>query len=126
MKYLFYSISVTFDPSIRYTIWSILLGSTFSSITQYACIQTQAQRYMCVKDAKTAQKFVFSFFFFTTLFFLFIRVAWTNYIMNSVMLILFLFTGCLIYTKYNQCDPLRAKLISRPDQVKYELLIQIE
>jgi hypothetical protein len=44
--------SVSFDPSIRYTIWSILIGRTFSSTAQYACIQTQAQRFMCVKDTK--------------------------------------------------------------------------
>ncbi len=26
--------------------------------------------------------------------------------------------GCLLYAKYSQCDPLRAKIISRSDQVK--------
>jgi hypothetical protein len=35
-----------------------MLGSTFSSTAQYACIQTQAQRYMCVKDTKSAQKYL--------------------------------------------------------------------
>jgi hypothetical protein len=50
---------VTVDPSIRYTtIWSILIGSTFSTTAQYACIQTQIQRYMCVKDTKSAQKYL--------------------------------------------------------------------
>ncbi|CAF4097072.1 unnamed protein product [Adineta steineri] len=76
--------SVTIDPSVRYTIWSILIGSTFSSTAQYACIQTQAQRYMCVKDTKSAQ----------------------NY-MDELC---------------NECDPLRAKLISRPDQL-YPLFV---
>ncbi|CAF0891763.1 unnamed protein product [Adineta steineri] len=52
------SFSVTIDPSVRYTIWSILIGSTFSSTAQYACIQTQAQRYMCVKDTKPAQNYI--------------------------------------------------------------------
>ena len=33
------------------------------------------------------------------------------------------FVGCLLYAKYSQCDPLRAKIISRPDQVKYDLNI---
>ena len=50
------SSSFTFDPSIRYTIWSVLIGVIFSSTAQYACIQTQAQRYLCVKDTRAAQK----------------------------------------------------------------------
>jgi hypothetical protein len=61
IKYLKFNLkfilsSITIDPSIRYTIWSILLGTTISSTAQYACIQTQAQRYMCVKDTRAAQK----------------------------------------------------------------------
>ena len=54
----FDSISVTLDPTIRYTIWSIVIGRTFSSTAQHACIQTQAQRYMCVKDTNAARKYV--------------------------------------------------------------------
>ncbi|CAF1238617.1 unnamed protein product [Adineta ricciae] len=96
---------ITFDPSIRYTIWSILIGTTFSTTAQYACIQTQAQRYMCVRDTKTAQK-----------------VAWTNYIMNVIMQMLCLCVGCLLYAKYSQCDPLRAKIIARSDQM-YPLFV---
>ena len=43
-----------------------------------------------------------------------------NYIFSVIILILFLWVGCLLYAKYSQCDPLRANLISRPDQVKVE------
>ncbi|CAF4643576.1 unnamed protein product, partial [Rotaria sp. Silwood2] len=96
---------VTLDPSIRYTIWSILIGTTFSSTAQYACIQTQAQRYMCVKNTKSAQK-----------------VVWVHYGLNVFMQMIFLCAGCLIYAKYNQCDPLRAKSISRADQL-YPLFV---
>ncbi|CAF1577937.1 unnamed protein product [Adineta steineri] len=55
---------VNFDPSIRYTMWSIFIGVIFSSKAQYTYIQTQAQRYMSVKDTTSAEK-----------------VAWTNYVM---------------------------------------------
>ncbi|CAF0920665.1 unnamed protein product [Adineta ricciae] len=96
---------INFNPSIRYTIWSILIGHTFATIAQYACIQTQAQRYMCVKDTKAAQK-----------------VMWNAYIMNVIMYMFCIFIGCLLYAKYSQCDPLRAKLISRSDQM-YPLFI---
>ncbi|CAF1569751.1 unnamed protein product [Adineta steineri] len=49
---------VSLDPSIRYTMWSIFIGVIFSSTAQYACIQTQTQRYMCVKETKSAQKYL--------------------------------------------------------------------
>ncbi|CAF5155418.1 unnamed protein product, partial [Rotaria magnacalcarata] len=32
------------------------------------------------------------------------------------------FIGCIIYAKYNQCDPLRARRISKPDQL-YPLFV---
>ncbi|CAF1595316.1 unnamed protein product [Adineta steineri] len=86
---------VDFDPSIRYTMWNIFISVIFSSTAQYACIQTQAQRYMSGKDTKVAQK-----------------VVWTNYIMLVSMHILCLWVGCLLYNKYSQCDRLRTKIIS--------------
>ncbi len=46
------------------------------------------------------------------------RVAWINYVMNVIMQMLCACVGCLLYAKYSQCDPLLAKIISRPDQVK--------
>lgn len=46
------------------------------------------------------------------------RVAWVNFIMCAIMLCLCTTVGCLLYAKYHQCDPLRAKLISKPDQVR--------
>ncbi|CAF1421016.1 unnamed protein product [Adineta ricciae] len=96
---------IRLDLSIRYTFWSIFIGVIFSSTAQYACIQTQAQRYMCVKDTKTAQ-----------------RVAWTNYVMFLTIKMLCLCVGCLLYAKYSQCDPIRSKKISRPDQM-YPLFV---
>ncbi|CAF4374570.1 unnamed protein product, partial [Adineta steineri] len=38
------------------------------------------------------------------------------------MQMLCLCVGCLLYAKYSQCDPLRAKMISRPDQM-YPLFV---
>ena len=48
---------VSMDPSIRYTVWTIFIGNTFAATAQYACIQTQAQRFFCVKNVKSAQKY---------------------------------------------------------------------
>jgi hypothetical protein len=110
------SFSITLDPNIRYTLWSILIGNTFFEVAMYACTQTQAQRYMCVKDTKAAQKYFWNQIYTNYQFYL-RRVVWINYAMNLVMQILWICVGCLIYVKYNQCDPLKAKLISKSDQV---------
>ena len=54
------------------------------------------------------------------------RVAWINYLLSVTILVLLMCIGCLVYAKYNQCDPLQGNLISRPDQVKeYEESIRI-
>lgn len=55
---------------------------------------------MCVKNIKSAQ-----------------RVAWINYVMDSIMWTALICVGGLIYAKYSQCDPLQAELVSRSDQV---------
>ncbi|UJR26002.1 hypothetical protein I4U23_007348 [Adineta vaga] len=99
--------TITFDPSIRYTIWSIIIGGGLNAIAVYSCLQTQAQRYLCVKSTRAAQK-----------------VAWVNFIMCTIMLLLCVLVGFLLYAKYSQCDPLRARLISKPDQLYPLFVIQ--
>lgn len=49
---------ITFDPSIRYTIWSIIIGGGLNATAVYSCLQTQAQRYLCVKSTRAAQKYL--------------------------------------------------------------------
>ncbi|CAF0969556.1 unnamed protein product [Adineta steineri] len=97
--------TITLDPSIRYTVWSIIIGGGLNATAVYSCLQTQAQRYLCVKNTRSAQK-----------------VAWTNFIMCAIMLFLCVSVGCLLYAKYSQCDPLRAKMITKPDQL-YPLFV---
>jgi hypothetical protein len=113
------SFSITPDPSVRYTLWSLLIGITFLDIGMLACTQTQAQRYMCVKDTKAAQRYFG--IKFTNCQFCSHRVAWINYAMTVVMQILWACVGCLIYAKYSQCDPLKAELILRSDQVGWSM-----
>ena len=54
-------IRITLNPSIRYTVWSVLIGGSLNATAVYACLQTQAQRYLCVNSTKAAQKFVSTF-----------------------------------------------------------------
>lgn len=47
---------MTFDWRVRYTVWSIIFGGGLNATAVYSCMQTQAQRYLCVKDTRSAQK----------------------------------------------------------------------
>ncbi|CAF1399424.1 unnamed protein product [Rotaria sordida] len=47
--------------------------------------------------------------------------AWIYYVMTVMIIILCTCVGCLLYAKYSQCDPLRAKLISKPDQIVLQI-----
>ncbi|CAF1190473.1 unnamed protein product [Rotaria sordida] len=50
------------------------------------------------------------------------KVAWMNIILMAILYLFCGCIGCILYAKYNQCDPLRAKLISKPDQL-YPLFV---
>ena len=45
------------------------------------------------------------------------RTAWINMILCTLILILCSTIGFLIYAKYRSCDPLKAKLVGKSDQV---------
>lgn len=93
------SIDVSFDPTIRYTLWSTIIGGTFY-VTSCSCVlQTQVQRYMCVSSTREAQK-----------------ATWVNNIICVILMLLCGVVGLLIYDKYHDCDPLRSGRVSKPDQ----------
>ncbi|CAF4816881.1 unnamed protein product [Rotaria sp. Silwood1] len=91
--------NISFDPTIRYTIWTALLGGTCYASSCACILQTQTQRYMCVNSTREAQK-----------------ATWMNTFMIVLLIILCGIVGLLIYAKYHDCDPLKAKLVSRSDQ----------
>ncbi|CAF1186252.1 unnamed protein product [Rotaria sordida] len=54
----------------------------------------------------------------------FFIVAWINYALFVTMLILCAGVGFVLYATYSHCDPLRANLISKPDQLYPLFVIQ--
>ncbi|CAF2467834.1 unnamed protein product [Rotaria sp. Silwood2] len=97
--------NISFDPTIRYTIWTALLGGTCYASSCACILQTQTQRYMCVSSTREAQKAV-----------------WINTFMCVLLILLCGVVGLLIHAKYHDCDPLKAKLVSRADQL-YPLFV---
>jgi hypothetical protein len=53
---IFDSVSISFDPTVRYTVWTMVIGGSFYATACSCVLQTQTQRYMCVKSTREAQK----------------------------------------------------------------------
>jgi sodium-coupled monocarboxylate transporter 8/12 len=92
--------SVSFDPRVRHTVWSLLIGGTLNSLTTYGFNQTQVQRYMCVRTTRGAKQALF-----------------INAI-GAVLIILFSgLIGIILYAYYADCDPYTAGYVTDIDQI---------
>lgn len=102
---------------MRYTIWSLLIGGTFYGTAASCILQTQTQRYMCASSTREAQKYSLIWDWVAILIKIICRATWINFLMLALLLLLCGLVGLLIYAKYYNCDPMIAKLVSKPDQV---------
>ncbi|CAH0557554.1 unnamed protein product [Brassicogethes aeneus] len=88
------------DPTIRHTWLSLILGGGITFLSLYAVNQTQVQRYLTVKDLKTAQK-----------------ALWLNWPILTALSLSTSFSGLAIYSRYFNCDPVKSGVISSADQL---------
>ena len=90
------------DPSLltRHTFWSQTVGGYFTWMTIYAVNQTMIQRYLTVKDLKTAKTFI-----------------WLSGIAITVILSIVAYGGLIIFSRYLNCDPISSGLVSTKDQL---------
>lgn len=92
--------SASFDPRVRHTVWSLLIGGTFNSLSTYGFNQTQVQRYMCVRTTRGAKQALF-----------------INAVGAALVIILSGVIGVILYAYYANCDPYTAKYVSDIDQI---------
>jgi Na+/proline symporter len=89
-----------FDPTIRHSFWAFLFGGSMYWINSNGLSQTMLQRYLSLKDVKTARR------------------ALVYYVIGvSIMILLCCYNGLLIYSTYHDCDPLQTKLAKAKDQL---------
>lgn len=88
------------DLTVRHSWLSLILGGGITYLSLYAVNQTQVQRYLTVKDLKTAQK-----------------ALWWNWPILTALSLSTSFSGLAIYSKYYNCDPVDAGYISSSDQL---------
>jgi len=94
-------LSLSFDPTVRVTLWGLLIGATFMSLVQMATDQVSVQRYLSAKSMKEAR-----------------RGLWLKLAMTLPVTFVFYGTGLVLYAFYQvHGDPLQAGKIAKADQI---------
>jgi len=95
------SVSISLDPTVRLTIWGMLIGGAFMNLVQMATDQVSVQRYLTAKSIQEAR-----------------RGLWIK--LGLVLPVTFVFygTGLVLYAFYQvHGDPLANGQITKADQI---------
>lgn len=92
--------NVDLDPTVRHTWWSLTFGGGVTFLSLYAVNQAQVQRYLSVKDIKTAQKSL-----------------WLNWPILTLLSFSTSFSGLAMFSKYAHCDPIASGKITSSDKL---------
>ncbi|CAB3400503.1 unnamed protein product [Caenorhabditis bovis] len=76
------------NPTIRHSVWSLMIGGMGNVVSLFAANQLSMQRYLGMDSLKSAQK-----------------VALLNIVCNTLILFSYVSVGFLIYSYYKDCHP---------------------
>lgn len=88
------------DPTVRHSWFTLIIGGGVTFLSLYGVNQTQVQRYLTIRSLKNTRK-----------------ALWLNLPILSLLSFSTSFAGLSIYSRYFDCDPVAAKIISSDDQV---------
>ncbi|XP_037719539.1 sodium-coupled monocarboxylate transporter 1 isoform X1 [Drosophila subpulchrella] len=95
------------SPYVRHTVWSVIIGGFSFFTSNSAAGQHMVQRYLSLPSLKKS------------------REASCLYTIGvSIFVSVCCFSGLLIYSKYKDCDPLSAGLITNDDQLLPLFVVQ--
>jgi SSS family transporter len=96
-----FELSLSLDPSVRVTLWSLMLGGAVINLVQLATDQVSVQRYLTATSLKEAQ-----------------RALWLKFWLLIPVFIVFYTSGLVLYAFYQiHGDPLAAGRIASSDQI---------
>ena len=92
----------SFDPTLRLTVWAILIGGTCHNLVLLGTDQVAIQRYMTATSLKSAR-----------------RAMWMKMVISLPAFSAFYLTGLVLFAFYHNAgiDPLAAGEISKADQI---------
>ncbi|XP_066602044.1 putative sodium-dependent multivitamin transporter [Prorops nasuta] len=92
--------SISIDPTIRHTWWSLIIGGFFTFLSLFGVNQVQVQRMLTVRSLNSAQK-----------------ALWLNWPILSLLSVTTCFCGLAIFSKYHDCDPIAQGRIKSMDML---------
>jgi len=96
-----FELSFSADPTVRLTLWGLLIGAAFMHLVQMATDQVSVQRYLSATSLQVAR-----------------RGLWLKLFMTLPVTAVFYGTGLVLYAFYRiHGDPLEAGRITRADQI---------
>jgi len=96
-----WNLSFSLDPTVRLTVWGVVIGGAFMHLVQMATDQVSVQRYLTAKTLHEAQ-----------------RGLWIKLLMVLPVTAVFYGTGMILFVFYQaHGDPLAAGRIDKPDQI---------
>lgn len=96
-----FSLSLSLDPTVRLTLWGLLIGSVFMHLVQMATDQVSVQRYLTAKSLREAQ-----------------RGLWLKLWLVLPVTAVFYGTGVVLFAFYQvHGDPLASGQIRKVDQI---------
>lgn len=98
------------DMTTRHTVWNLIIGGYFVWLTLYGINQTQVQRYLSVRKQSDIR-----------------RAIWWNMFGVIALLLMCAYAGMVIFAYYDTsgCDPVRAKLVDKTDQLLPLFVMQV-
>ncbi|XP_026677511.1 putative sodium-dependent multivitamin transporter [Diaphorina citri] len=78
------------DPTTRHSWFTLIIGGIFTYCSLYGINQMQVQRYLTMKDYKTA-----------------VRSLWVSWPLLTLLSVSTCFSGLAIYASYHNCDPIK-------------------
>lgn len=90
----------SFDPTIRYSFWSVVLGNLAIYVTQIGANQVYIQRLSAVKDLKASQ-----------------QCLWWNFVFLAFVQTCLFLASIAIFSYYKDCDPVLEGRIGSRDQL---------
>jgi len=88
------------DPTVRNTFWTLVVGGTFSLISNWTTSQVVVQRFLSASSLKSVKK-----------------ALYYNVIFLFIFMVVCCLSGLVMYAVYGNCDPRTAGLVKSNDQI---------
>ncbi|XP_022651549.1 sodium-coupled monocarboxylate transporter 2-like isoform X3 [Varroa destructor] len=89
-----------FDPTVRHTVWGLVIGAAISNMGSYATNNMMVLRYFTVSSLNAAK-----------------WAVWMNLPLLVAVLSLSCLSGLLMFARYHACDPIANKQVTSSDQL---------